>query len=136
MTNTNDSPAQAAFEAWVNDPSHYSCARSAEHRGAAVPATIIRYAAPWCSDECAERAGDFNTEDGNMMLEQAHEQHDGFMAGRASARSPEQEAAIAGLVNEATDLCRALESGPESWKAARVRVALAAARLAGLTEKE
>ena len=50
------------------------------------------------------------------------------------ARSTEQEAAIAGLVNEATDLCRALESGPESWKAARTRVALAAARASGLVK--
>ena len=32
------------------------------------PATIYKYGALWCSDECAERAGDFACEDGAEVL--------------------------------------------------------------------
>ena len=42
-------------------------ARGAEHRDRGTPAAIIKYGCAWCSEECAERAGDYDTDEGQLF---------------------------------------------------------------------
>lgn len=49
------------------------CSRWLAHSWNAVKATLIKHGAAWCSEECAERAGDFATDSGQLFL---HDEHD------------------------------------------------------------
>ena len=48
--------------------SQFVCCRCSTTLGKKTPATFMRYGAPFCSDECAERASDWTLEDGQRDI--------------------------------------------------------------------
>lgn len=102
---------EQAFQQWVHDPSRYPCSHSAAHRGEMVPATIERYGAMWCSDACAEHAGEFAMVDGQFRVNEREANSD-IWADAWDAACASERAQVAALHEE-------LRAMGENWRLAR-----------------